>query len=357
MIKVCLIGNDYKQQFPLLDYGGIESCVENFALGINEYAKDDVRFCIIVPKILDDRGKKYDFSVIPTNYIESSKSGVHPFAFMQEVVNIINSSPNKPDIIWSQSCWSAKMLRGIGIPVISTMHDSAGWEENKFIADENIYYRYISKFIYDLTFKDADTNPYINSVKNHSFWHYTSLTDDEFDFCEDKEDYVLWVAGLNWGMDAKGLTTLIELAKRLPNQTFKVYGTGNDEVAAQLRKIQESLPNFQFLGKLERGEVHRTVFKKAKLSAMLSKTTEAFGRTNIEAMSKGTPVLGTMNGSIPELVNHDNVGVCTDNIYEMIEVINKKFDYRKCFEYSKKFHVKNEVDFMIRKSKEILKIV
>ena len=69
MIKVCLIGNDYKQQFPLLDYGGIESCVENFALGINEYAKDDVRFCIIVPKILDDRGKKYDFSVIPTNYI------------------------------------------------------------------------------------------------------------------------------------------------------------------------------------------------------------------------------------------------------------------------------------------------
>ena len=176
----------------------------------------------------------------------------------------------------------------------------------------------------------------------------------KYDFYEDKEDYVLWVGGLHWGLDAKGLNILIELAKRMPSQLFKIYGTGDDRIADYLINIQKQYSNFKFCGKLDRGEIHRETFKKARLFAMLSKIPEAFGRTGLEAISKGTPVLGTTFGSIPEQIFSDDVGVSTDNIEEMIEVINKKFNYKKCFEFSKKYHIKNEVDFMIGKSEEIL---
>ena len=354
-MKICIIGNEYVQQFPLLDYGGIESSVENLCLGMQKFLPSTDKFCVIVPKRLRSK-KEYDFSVIETDFIESSVSNVHPLFFLKSALDIIVSSNQKPDIIWAQSAWSAQGLYNIDIPTIVTIQDSGPWENNKFVYKKNIYYRFVSKFIYDLVFKDADKDEYINKVKSQSFWLHTSLDDNEYEFEPVKDDYILWVAGLNWGMKNKGLDTFIELSKLMPNQKFVAYGTGDNDITNYLNNLNTELHNFTFKGKLERGLAHRNAFKKAKLFMMLTRTPEAFGRTNIEALSKGTPVIGSMSGAVPEIVNYPGIGFCSNNIDEIIHAINNtRFDYSACFNYAKeKFYVKHEIDGLLSFTKKIL---
>lgn len=104
-----------------------------------------------------------------------------------------------------------------------------------------------------------------------------------------------------------------------------------------------------FRGVLPRDDTHKDAFKKAKMFAMLTTIPEAFGRTNIEAISKGTPVLGSTFGSVPELVNHQDVGFCSDNIDELVYAIkHKNFDYKKCYDFAyNNYHVKNEINGLI----------
>ena len=351
-MKICVICNDYKQQFPLLEYGGIEAAFESLCLGLYKYFSSEVKFCAIVPKILEKNNTEYGFTIIETDYIESAKSGIPATVFAQKAKDIINNSPNKPDVIWSSGSWSAQVLQDINIPVIVTIMDSGGWEDNKFVYNKNIYYRFASKFIYDLVFKDADTNEFINNVKSQSFWLHTGISDEEYDLQTEKEDHILWVAGLNWGPTSKGLDIFVKLAQERPDQTFVAYGAGNDYLSGQLQRLSFDLKNFHFLGALKRGAEHKAAFKKAKLFTFLTQIPEAFGRTGLEAITKGTPVLGSTKGAVPEL--YSPAGICTDDFNEQIAALDKQYDYNKVYEYAQTFHIKNEITTLLEKSKQIL---
>jgi len=357
-LKVLVVGNCCLQHFPIIDYGGIESCVEHLCTGLNSHYKDQIDFTVIVPKILEKRELKetYGFKIIDTQYIGCTYSDVHPSYFALEVRDIIQRSNMKPDVIWAQGDWSVKVLGDLDIPIITTINDSGPWVEGKYFYRPNVYYRFVSEFLYNFVLQDADKNELVKQVKSQSFWLHTGLDDYEYNFEESKEDYILWVAGLNWGFDGKGLGDFIELARKIPEQKFVAYGTGNKEIEAELINRVKDLPNFEFKGKLNRDHTHVEAFKKAKFFAMFSKIPEAFGRTGLEAISKGTPVLGSMWGSVPEQVNHPDVGFCSDNLDEIADVIrNRKFNYKKCFEFSKeKYHVKNEIDGLIKFTESII---
>jgi glycosyltransferase involved in cell wall biosynthesis len=351
-MKICVIGNDYKQQLPLIGYGGIETAFENLCYGIHKYFSDNIQFCAFVPKIIEQKEKKPLFKVIETNYIESSKSGVRPIHFVSEIRDIIKNSNIKPDIIWSYSHWSALTLQELNIPIICNMMDSGGWEENKFIYKENVYYRFASKFIYDLTFKDADTFEHINKIKKQSFWLHTGISDEEYCFEPNKDNYILWVAGLNWGWQGKGLDIFLRLAQERSDQQFVAYGTGSTQIEEQLKIVSKQLKNFEYLGPLERGEKHKNVFKKAKLFTFLTQTTEAFGMTGVEAISKGTPVLGTKNGSLPEI--YEPICCCTNDFKKMLFQLDVSHNYQDIYNHSLKFHSKNEIKYLYNKSKSII---
>jgi glycosyltransferase involved in cell wall biosynthesis len=351
-VKICVVCNDYKQQFPLLEYGGIEAAFESLCIGLHKYFDTEVKFCAIVPKILEKKNNNYNFNIIETDYIESAKSGAPAIIFAQKAREIIQGSNIKPDVIWSSGSWSAQALHNLNIPTIVTIMDSGGWEENKYIYKENIYYRFASKFIYDLVFKDADKNDFINKVKSHSFWLHTGISDEEYDLQTKKENYILWVAGLNWGPTNKGLDIFINLAKHRPDQTFVAYGAGNDYLADHLKQLSKELKNFNFFGPLRRGIEHKSVFKKAKLFTFLTQIPEAFGRTGLEAITKGTPVLGSTKGAVPEL--YAPAGRCTDNFSEMIDTLDVTFDNNAVYAYSQDFHIKKEIEKLLEKSKQIL---
>ena len=352
-MKICVVGADYKQQFPLLEYGGIEAAFENLCIGLDRYFKDEVKFCTIVPKILNKNGMSYDFNIIETNYIESAISKVPPVYFANEAKEIIKRGNAKPDVIWSSGDWSVKALHDLKIPIIATIMDSGGWEDGKFLYKEHVFYRFASKFIYDLVFKDADSNEQINKIKAQSFWCHTGIADEEYLLTEEKENYILWVAGLHWGWQGKGLDLFLEMARRRSEQQFVAYGTGLPQIEEQLKNISKQLTNFEYMGSLARGDQHKTVFKKAKLFTFLTQIPEAFGRTGLEAITKGTPVLGSTKGAVPEL--YGPAGICTDDIDVMINTLDTSFNFKHVYTYSQKFHIKNEIQLLLDKSRSIIK--
>lgn len=351
-MRICVVGADYKQQFPLLEYGGIEAAFENLCVGLDRYFKDDISFCVIVPRILKRNETTYSFNIIETDFIESAISRQPAQSFALQAKEIIKRGNLKPDIIWSSGAWSTEVLHDLNIPIIATIMDSGGWEDNKFFYKKHVFYRFASKFIYDLVFKDADTNEHINKIKQQSFWCHTGIADEEYMLTEQKDNYILWVAGLHWGWTGKGLDIFLDLAQRRQDQQFVAYGTGLPQIEEQLRYTSRQLSNFEYMGSLARGEQHKNVFRKAKLFTFLTQIPEAFGRTGLEAISKGTPVLGSTKGAVPEL--YSPAGVCTDNIDIMINTLNKDFKYRDIYNYSQQFHIKNEINFLIEKSKNII---
>jgi len=354
-MKICIIGNDWKQQFPLLGYGGIESAVEHLCYGLSNNFKE-IKFTAIVPKIIQ-KNKTYNFNIIETSYIESSISGIHPKLFAYESMQIIRNSPIKPDIIWCYGSWAPESLLELNIPIICTIMDSGGWEDNKFIYNQNLYYRFSSEFIYNEVFKNTQYNTYKENIKNQSFWIHTGMCSEAFiEPIDNRENYILWVAGLNWGMTSKGLDMFIVLSKMLPNEKFKAYGSGNKDLENVLTNISAGLDNFDFCGELKRGEAHNKVFSNAKLFAMFTKIPEAFGRTIVESLTKGTPVIGTKYGAVPELVNDSDLGFCSNDLNEIYNYIktNKNINHRLCFEKSKKYHVSSEIVAMLDKTNNIL---
>ena len=101
------------------------------------------------------------------------------------------------------------------------------------------------------------------------------MCDDEYSYEKNKQDYILWVAGLNWKLADKGLDIFIKMAQIRSDKTFIAYGTGDPQLEEFLRKLSRQMNNFQYMGPLERGETHKKVFKQAKMFAFLTQITEA----------------------------------------------------------------------------------
>ncbi len=346
-MKIALIGSRDVQQFPTQSYGGIETCVENLAWGLHH---NNLNFACVVPR--REHREPYPFEII--------ESGVPPMPGPEQAVwPFANSLPAliqriKPDIVWSQSFWSAEALKQLDIPVICTFHDFVPDDETQkrwFQFRENAWYRFVSKF----QFKQW-VDPTVSWQSQRSFFLHTGLADQEFDFGSphERRDYYLWVGGFSWGWHYKGLNVFVSLAIRNQHKEFVVYGTGDSQIENELEKLSHRLPNFRFNGPLLRGRLHREAFKKAKMYLMPTRIPEPLGRTNLESMSKGTPILSTTNGALPELIANGISGFTTDDMEQMEALLDHPFDYRQCFEYSKRFHVNSEIQTLLEKSEHIL---
>jgi glycosyltransferase involved in cell wall biosynthesis len=337
-MKIALVGNEYLQQFPLVSYGGIEASVEQLASGLHQ-SKTDF-FCIVPQR---ETKLDYPFEVIETPFIPSSISKRPPVEFAQLIYDILKAK--KPDIIWTQSHWSPPPLIGLNIPIICTFSDSCEKQEGWMIPHENIYYRFVSKFQYQLWVKH-------DWEKSRSVQIYNGLSDDEYDFGKERDPYFLWVGGLVWGWQAKGLDIFLKLARSNRDKRFIAYGTGSKVIEEELQKLSLAIPNFEFKGELKRGKQHKEVFKRARAFIMPTQIPEALGRTCLESLSKGTPVLGSAKGALPEVVK--NCGITTDDFEVLHQALDESFSHETCFEYSKKFSVQNETKQMLQASQRIL---
>ena len=140
------------------------------------------------------------------------------------------------------------------------------------------------------------------------------ITKEKYNFnISDKDDYVLYFGRYS---KEKGIETLIQACKDLPDIPFVFAGTGDSTIIEQIK----ALPNVKEVGFLS-GETLENTIKKAKFSIYPSEWYENCPFSIIESQMLGTPVVGSNIGGIPELIDDINTGL----LFEPKDAVDLKF--------------------------------
>ena len=139
-----------------------------------------------------------------------------------------------------------------------------------------------------------DSNPLFaeKTLALHNFVDKTEKREVE------KQDYVLYFGRFS---REKGIDTLIQVARELPEIPFVFAGTGplEGEIAG--------VPNIKNVG-FQRGQALETLIRQARFSVYPSQWYENCPFSVMESQLYGTPVLGADIGGIPELIEVGKTG-------------------------------------------------
>ena len=108
----------------------------------------------------------------------------------------------------------------------------------------------------------------------------------KFVYSEQKENYYLFIGRLT---QDKGVLEVLEAASELPDQKFKIAGTG--PLKETVRRYANKYRNIEYLGFVSEEE-KINLLKNARLLIVPSRA-ETFGVVYIEAMASGTPAIGS----------------------------------------------------------------
>ena len=133
-----------------------------------------------------------------------------------------------------------------------------------------------------------DTNPVLaeKTVVMHNFVDPVEQKDLQ------KQDYVLYFGRYS---QEKGIATLVQAAKELPEIPFIFAGSG------PLEHLLKDVPNIKNVG-FQRGEALERLIREARFTVYPSEWYENCPFSVMESQLYGTPVLGADIGGIPELI-------------------------------------------------------
>lgn len=134
-----------------------------------------------------------------------------------------------------------------------------------------------------------DTEPVLRkkTVALHNFIQVTPQR------AEEKQEYVLYFGRYS---EEKGIETLLQAARQLPEIPFVFAGSG------PLKELLQGIPNVKNVG-FQSGEALRNLIAQARFSVCPSECYDNCPFSVMESMTYGTPVLGTKIGGIPELIS------------------------------------------------------
>ena len=202
-------------------------------------------------------------------------------------------------VVWGQSDWSQD-FSSHGVVAVTSHHDGAGPPNAQwFRGMPSVRHRFLSTDQIKRWTWPGHAAYELSRVIPHG------LNPDAFLTCP-SEGYLLWVAGLGWGWEGKGIDIFLAVAEQRPKLRFLAFGAGGDAgILARLREEERRLPNFRFMGPLLRGANHTRTFCGAAAFFMPTHASigESFGLTVIESISKGVPVIASTSGAVPELLD------------------------------------------------------
>jgi glycosyltransferase involved in cell wall biosynthesis len=185
-------------------------------------------------------------------------------------------------------------------------------------------YRYIDKIICPTRFMESkmNLNPCLagRTIMLHNFIDKVQWKDVA------KEDYVLYFGRYS---EEKGIKTLIEICKQLPEIKFIFAGSG------PLDYEISNISNIKNIG-FQKGEELEMVIRKARFSVYPSEWYENCPFSVMESQMYGTPVIGADIGGIPELIEAGKTGELFEsgNIDDLKEKISELWNNNeKCNEY------------------------
>lgn len=143
---------------------------------------------------------------------------------------------------------------------------------------------------------------------------YNAISKDEFEYCEDKEDYFLYFGRI---IETKGIEIAIK-ATEMTNQNLLISGPGNIKDLGY-----EKLPSHvEFLGPSDLVQ-RKKLMSKAK--AILGPTLyiEPFGNMIVEGFMSGTPAITTDWGGFTETVLNGITGYRCRSMIEFANAIDQ----------------------------------
>ena len=114
----------------------------------------------------------------------------------------------------------------------------------------------------------------------------------------EKKDYVLYFGRYS---QEKGIATLVQVAKELPDVQFIFAGSG------PLEDLLDGVPNIRNVG-FQSGDALETLIREARFTVYPSEWYENCPFSVMESQMYGTPVLGANIGGIPELIQVGKTG-------------------------------------------------
>jgi|GEM_PF-315566 len=146
---------------------------------------------------------------------------------------------------------------------------------------------------------------------------YNGIDPDEFDFTEEKSDYLLYLGVIS---PHKGVHHALHIAE-ITGQKLVLAGPvfNWDYFHSDIEPILQRNPNLSYVGEVG-GEDKRRLLKEARCMLFPTCCEEAFGLVMVEAMVSGTPVLALANGAVHEVMSGFPQLVC-HTVEEMIEKV------------------------------------
>ncbi len=187
-------------------------------------------------------------------------------------------------------CLKGKCIHG------STAKSAVGMAEARFWNWKGTY-KYIDTIICCSAFMKTklDSNPVFRdkTVVMHNF-----IEDIPWE-APQKQDYVLYFGRFS---QEKGVATLLEVCKQLPQIPFVFAGSGdlNDQVSAT-----ENVRNMGF----QTGKALADLIRGARFTVYPSEWYENCPFSVMESQQHGTPVIGANMGGIPELIREGETGL------------------------------------------------
>lgn len=217
------------------------------------------------------------------------------------------------------NCMKGKCIHG------STAKSAIGMMEAYFWKWKGVY-KYIDKIICCSEFlkKKMDSNSLFakKTITLHNFVEHVEWKQTE------KKNYVLYFGRFS---TEKGIETLIQVCKQLPNVPFIFAGTG------PLEETINDIPNIKNVG-FQKGKALEKLIREAQFSIYPSEWYENCPFSVMESQMYGTPVLGARIGGIPELIEEGRTGELFEsgNAEDLKNKIRKFWDDKElCVRYSK----------------------
>ncbi len=160
-----------------------------------------------------------------------------------------------------------------------------------------------SQFLYDKFAENSRLKEKL--VMMHNFIETERVSVSSFSH-NSPDNYVLYFGRF---AEEKGVRTLLEATKRLPDISFVFAGSGPLE--KEINSFADKHDNIKFVG-FKSGDELKNLISKAKFSIYPSEWYENCPFSVMESISLGTPVLGADIGGIPELIISGNVGLSSD---------------------------------------------
>jgi glycosyltransferase involved in cell wall biosynthesis len=209
-------------------------------------------------------------------------------------------------------CTKGKCIHG------SLMKSVTGTLEAYFWKLRGVY-RYIDTVICCSGFlkNKMDSNPVFRTktLMLHNFVHRPEWKDIE------KKDYILYFGRFS---EEKGIGTLLEVCRTLPDIQFVFAGTG------PLKEKINGIHNIKDVG-FQKGEALEQLIREARFSVYPSEWYENCPFSVMESQRYGTPVLGADIGGIPELIEAGGTGELfeSSNAQELREKIRMLWEAKE----------------------------